>query len=167
MRSGPLAPWQLKGTAMLAFFTGESWLFRILIVVAIGALILGLPAFYRSPGERAMHQMAKLSPPQEHLLGMIAEYQGRFAANKLIILRENGRLHFDDDPKRGEDVDLIIDLYGAFGPTEQKQFEELIESMPPKYLQVLPETRLDGPFVVRITEAGTKYMRETRSSRLK
>ncbi|MBF0105767.1 MAG: hypothetical protein HQM16_10625 [Deltaproteobacteria bacterium] len=38
------------------------------------------------------------------------------------------------------------------------EFENLIHSIPDKYLQRIPEMRLGSPYVVRITEDGVKYI---------
>ena len=100
-----------------------------------------------------------LSPPQERLLGLLAGYQRQFAADKLIIERRSGKLHFDDSPNKGEGISLIRDLYGSEDGTKQAVFERLMESMPPEYVRFLPEMRLDSPFVVSVTGAGLRYLR--------
>ena len=100
-----------------------------------------------------------LSPPQERLLELIASYQKRFAATKLVVGREDGVLHFDDDPNRGTDISLVRDLYGQNDTASATRFEALVESMPPEYLRLLPEMRWDSPFVVAVTDTGQAYLR--------
>jgi hypothetical protein len=100
-----------------------------------------------------------LPPPQEQLLTLLADYQRRFSAHKLIIGRRNGKLHFDGDPRRDEGISLIQDLFGHVGPTNAARFEELMERMPPEYLRFYPETRMDSPFVVSVTEIGLRYLK--------
>jgi hypothetical protein len=97
-----------------------------------------------------------LSPPQQRLLELIAKYQREFTASKLIVGRKNGQLHFDRAPDRGKGINLIRELYGATGAVEANKFEALVESMPPEYLRLLPENRYGSPFVISITEAGSR-----------
>lgn len=103
-----------------------------------------------------------LLPPQERLLELLAEYQKRFAASKLVISRSDGRLHFDDDLKRGTDVSIIQDLYGVVDVRNAGRFEELMQSMPPEYVRLIAEARWDNPFVVSVTEAGIKRLESKR-----
>lgn len=103
---------------------------------------------------------AVLTPPQEQLLALVASYQRQYATNKLIISRKDGRLYFDGDPKKGEDVSLIRDLFGTVDTLKQREFVELIESLPPEYLRSFPEMRWDSPFGVAITELGSRYLRD-------
>jgi hypothetical protein len=93
------------------------------------------------------------------LLGLVAKYQRNYAVNKLIISRKNGRLHFDGDPKKGEEVSLVRELYGSDSADQEAEFEKLIETMPTEYLRFFPEMRWDSPFVVGITDAGQRYLR--------
>jgi len=97
-------------------------------------------------------------PPQERLLGLLADYQRQYAADKLIVGR-NGRLYFDNDQNKGKEVSLLRDLYGSDDLTNQRTFERLVESMPPEYLRLLPEMRWDSPFVISVTEAGLRYLK--------
>jgi hypothetical protein len=102
---------------------------------------------------------AILQPPQEQLLTLLANYQRRFAAHKLVVGRKNGKLHFDRDPKRDEGISLIDDLFGHVDPIDATRFEELMERMPPEYLRFYQETRLDSPFVVSVTNTGLRYLK--------
>jgi hypothetical protein len=101
-----------------------------------------------------------LSPSQERLLMLIADYQQKYAANKLIISRTDGRLFFDGNPDRGKEVSLVRDLYGAIDFSKQKDFVDLMDSMPPEYLRVFLETRYGSPFAVGITDSGSNYIRK-------
>jgi len=100
-----------------------------------------------------------LSPIQERLLELLAGYQRRFGARKLVVSRNGTGLHFDDDPTKGAEVSVVKDLYGSTAPERAREFEELMESLPPEYLRMFPEPRLDGPFVVTVTEKGMQYLR--------
>jgi hypothetical protein len=100
-----------------------------------------------------------LRPDQERLLELLYKYQKQFSASKLVISRTDGTLYFDNDPKRGSDVNLIKELYGKVDASDVKHFEVLMESMPYQYTRVIPETRLDSPFVVNVTDDGIKYLR--------
>jgi hypothetical protein len=99
-----------------------------------------------------------LSPPQQRLLELLAGYQRQFAASKLVIDRARGTLHFDGMPDRGQGISLIQDLYGIVDTRNAGRFEELVESMPPEFVRLLPEARFDNPFVVSITPAGMKRL---------
>ncbi len=101
-----------------------------------------------------------LSPSQERLLILIADYQRKYATNKLIISRTDGRLFFDGDPDKGKEISLVADLYGAADTSKQKEFVDLMDSMPAEYLRVFPEMRWDSPFVVGVTQAGSDYIRK-------
>src|ERR1043166_7951545 len=74
---------------------------------------------------------AILSPLQERLLELLDRYQREFGAAKLIILRGNGKLHFDNEPRKGESVSLVRDLYGSESAGNRIRFEQLMESMTP------------------------------------
>jgi hypothetical protein len=99
-----------------------------------------------------------LSPPQEQLLTLLADYQRRFAANKLIVGRD-GKIYFDDDPKRGDGINLIRDLFGQDGQVNATRFVELMEGIPLEYLRFFPEMRFNSPFVVGVTEYGLRYLK--------
>jgi hypothetical protein len=101
-----------------------------------------------------------LSPSQERLLILRADYQRQYAASKLVVSRKDGRLHFDGDLEKGKDVSLIRDLFGSVDSSKQTEFVGLMESIPPEYLRSFPEMRWGSPFVVGITDSGSRYMRE-------
>ncbi len=103
-----------------------------------------------------------LSPVQERLLELLAEYQKKFATGKLVIIRKNGALHFDNDPDKGAEISLVRDLYGSDESGNAIRFEQLMESMPGEYVRFWGEARLDNPFVVSVTDAGMKYLRSQR-----
>lgn len=103
-----------------------------------------------------------LTPSQERLLEVIAKHQRDFGVNKLVVGRKTGLLHFDDDNTRGDDVNLLRDVFGSENAANGAQFEELVESMPSEYLRLLSETRWDSPFVVNVTETGMSYLRDLR-----
>lgn len=100
-----------------------------------------------------------LSPIQERLLELLVQYQKQFAATKLVISRKTGRLHFDNEPQKAGGVSLVKDLYGSEDPQRASDFEKLMESMPPEYVRLLGEGRLDNPFVASVTGDGMKYLR--------
>jgi hypothetical protein len=132
----------------------------LLVWLAIGAgVLIFVPRTTDHPHPTSPLTSPILSPPQERLLGLIADYQRQFAANKLIIGRTDGRLYFDDSQTKGEGISLVHDLYGSEDATNRASFERLVESMPPEYLRLLPEMRFDSPFVASVTEAGLRYLR--------
>jgi hypothetical protein len=89
------------------------------------------------PGQVRGSPHAALSPAQERLLWVLSEQQRRFAASKLIVNRQTGRLLFDNAPDRGEGTNLINDLYGTCDALHVSRFEALVESMPAEYLRLL------------------------------
>ncbi|MER3423139.1 MAG: hypothetical protein C4293_07815 [Nitrospiraceae bacterium] len=139
--------------------------------IGLGLLLIGIGGFLTYYGQDLLQQppsitqtsgeMPVLSPVQERLLELLADYQKKFTANKLIISRRSGSLHFDDDTKKGSDLSLIKDLYGSTANLSQRatEFEKLMEGMPSEYVRLLGETRFDNPFVVSVTEKGMKYLR--------
>jgi len=103
-----------------------------------------------------------INPPHERLLSLIHKYQVQFGATKLVIAR-SGLLHFDDPEQRERfNINLAAELFeSAVDPTiRSRQFEALMEGMPAEYLRMIPESRLDNPFVVMITEAGIRYLKQ-------
>lgn len=101
-----------------------------------------------------------MTPVQERLLEILAKYQRKFAASKLVVGRKDGKLHFDDDPAKAAGLSVVADLYGSETPARQAEFERLVESMPPEYLRLIPESRWDSPFVVSVTEKGMTHLRK-------
>jgi hypothetical protein len=101
----------------------------------------------------------QMSSMQGKLLFMIAKYQKEYSETKLVINRGQGSLFFDNDQNKGKDVSIIKDLYNTSDPINQKNFEQLMETMPLYYLRFLPEMRLDSPFVISVTEAGFEWLK--------
>lgn len=95
-----------------------------------------------------------LLPAQQRLLELVAGYQKQFAANRLIVARSDGRLHFDGDPSRGSSVSLVAQLFGVVSPHNAGRFEELVQNMPPEFMRVTAEARWGNPFVLSVTDAG-------------
>lgn len=104
-----------------------------------------------------------LSPAQEKLLSIIAAQQRTFATTKLVVGR-NGRLVFDGDRSRGKEVDFVMELYGHNDAAHQSEFAALMESMPVEYVRFFPEMRWNSPFVIAVTDRGTRYIRESAKS---
>ncbi|MGH6889414.1 MAG: hypothetical protein ACREHF_09480 [Rhizomicrobium sp.] len=100
-----------------------------------------------------------VSPAQEKLLSVIAGHQRQFAAKKLIIDRKIGRLYFDEDRERGKGILIIAEMFGENAPDGERRLEELMYSIPTEYLRLLPEGRLGDPYVVAITDAGLRYVK--------
>jgi hypothetical protein len=167
MRGPDYKFWSGIGVALVSLAPNlPDWL-RVILAVLGGVLIFvsatgsAIAAFFHG---RQAHQVAPngqlppLSPAQVRLLELVSHYQRQFAANKLIVHREVGSLHFDDQPSRGDGINLLRDLYGSSGPIDAARFVALVESMPADYLRLLPEMRWDSPFVLSITEAGSNYL---------
>ncbi len=105
-----------------------------------------------------------LSPPQERFLELLSSYQTELGARKLIVDRTNGGLYFDDPQHRKSQLNFIIGIYGSVTPANTALFDELMDSMPPEYVRFFPESRLDSPFVISVTEEGKAYlMKNTKS----
>jgi hypothetical protein len=125
-----------------------------------GALAVFVVVFFYNPANLlAPSPSAALSPQQERVLDLLANYQRKFAANKLIISRTDGTLYLDPAPSGQPTANVVRDLWGAAGPTEAARFEQLIESMPPQYVVLYAEARFGNPFVLRVTDGGMGYLR--------
>lgn len=110
------------------------------------------------PRPTSVQSRPVLLPQQQRLLELLAEYQKRFGANRLVVSRSDGSLHFDDEANRGRDVSLIKDIFGAVTPHNAGRFEELVQSMPSDYVRLVAEARWGNPFVLNITEAGVAHL---------
>jgi hypothetical protein len=106
-----------------------------------------------------VRDLPPISPPQKKLLILISNYQQQFAVHKLIIDRKTGGLWFDNDYQKGDGINLIHDLYESNDPIAQNKFEQLMETIPAKYLRSFQETRWDSPFVVSVTDEGLRYLK--------
>ncbi len=135
-----------------------------LMTAAIGTFMIYYGQdLLRRPRESVAVQaeLPGLAPAQERLLELVAEYQKKFAASKLVVSRKKGTLHFDDEPEKGKDISLLHDLYGVGEENAARvaEFERLMETVPQEYLRLYGEARLDNPFVVSVAEKGMKYLR--------
>ena len=115
-----------------------------------------------TPGAENLSQQAAtptLNSQQERLLRTIHTYQVRFGARKLIVLR-TGQLVFDEPDRKDIKINLAREVLGnAHMPDVMaKEFETLMESIPPEFFRVIPEARFSSPFVVTVTEVGVKYL---------
>ncbi len=142
------------------------WTFVILglVTIAVGTFMIYYGQdLLRRPMQSVpvRAEMLILSPGQERLLELLAKYQKMFAANKLVVSRRKGTLHFDGKPEKGKGISLLHDLYGVDESDESRasEFEKLMESIPLDYLRLYGEARLDNPFVVSVTNKGMKYLR--------
>lgn len=121
----------------------------------------GIVYFNKTPPSigQTIERVPTLLPPQERLLELLVKYQKQFAVSKLIISRTDGTLIFDNDPKRGANINLFTDLYGVIDNKNEERFEELLLSIPNEYVRFIPEMRWDSPFILNVTEAGIKYLK--------
>ena len=104
-----------------------------------------------------------LSPQQEKLLAIVYKYQKQLGLNKLIIAKKEGRLHFDDKEKREKySINIIGEVFDISSDysLRSNEFENLILHMPSNFLKIIPESRLDSPYVVMITEEGIEYIKK-------
>jgi len=141
---------------------GWAFVFLGLLTIAIGSFMLyyGQDLVRNPPKPTQVERRVILAPVQERLLELLVKYQRQFATHKLVVSRVNGGLHFDGEPEKGADINLIQELYGEGDEAARAaQFEELMESMPTEYVRFYGETRLDNPFVVSVTEPGMAYLR--------
>lgn len=107
-------------------------------------------------------QPRELSEQQERLLDILYTHLTRFQARKLVIGR-GGRLYAaEPGHETVVGINLAEQLLSTAGdlPTRGQEFEALMESMPPAYVRMLSETRLDSPFVVTLTDAGIAKAKE-------
>lgn len=99
-----------------------------------------------------------LNPLQQKILSYIYNYQTVGNLPKVIISKDGTIL----DDKQGSDTDknVIRDIMNrdTADKDAQSAFENLLLSIPEKYLKIIPETRWGSPFVVKVTEDGIKYL---------
>jgi hypothetical protein len=103
-----------------------------------------------------------LQPLQEKLLELLYKYQKQFGATKLVVSRDEGRIYIDDKNGQGSTESLINDIYGSITERNAGLFEALVENMPPEYVRLFPENRLDTPFVISITNEGSRYLHQAK-----
>ncbi len=97
----------------------------------------------------------QLSDKQFKLLGEIAKLQARHKENKAIIGKD-GEV-YDDEQRKLLGVNVIKFVFETDTPRiYQTKFEDLVMSIPSRYMYVIPEARFDSPFVLRVTEQGLK-----------
>jgi hypothetical protein len=141
-----------------------SWTLLTLLIICVRALLWQGRSRHRSiprpVAEGGTTEAPILSPSQENLLALLAKYQRQYTTHKLIISGSKGTLHFDGQPERGKDVHLFIEMFGSDSPESSLKFEILMDSMPAAFVTRIPESRLDSPFVVALTEAGLRYLRD-------
>lgn len=103
-------------------------------------------------------KLPTLTPQQEKLLMLVHNYQVQFGARKLII-KTDGLLHFDEPNRKDIKINIADELLGGENSFERaKEFEAIVDGMPPEYLRRIPEMRLGSPFVVTVTEFGIRYL---------
>lgn len=102
---------------------------------------------------------------QELLLGQLTgekltlvieiwKYQKSKNLNKVIITRDG--FIIDDGKNEKSDINLAEKVLGIRGTA--LQFEKLITSIPASFLKMIPETRLDSPYVVTIPEEAREIL---------
>ncbi len=103
-----------------------------------------------------------LSPQAEKLLSLVYKYQRDLGLNKLVIGRK-GNLAFDEEEKRKKyKINFIGELFDIKSDyaSRAKEFENIMLSIPSDFLKTIPETRLDSPYVVSITQEGIAYLKK-------
>jgi hypothetical protein len=140
------------------------------LIIALGLFLIGAGTFLTYYGKSLLEEKPQslilserlLTPSQERLLALLFRYQRDFAASKLIVGRK-GLLFFDDEERRKSiKINLLTDLYGSKDDDDSRlsEFIALMESLPTEFVRFHAEARFDNPFVVGVTEAGVKYLRE-------
>jgi len=102
-----------------------------------------------------------LNPAQEKLLSIISDNQREYAATKLVIGR-NGILYVDKPKEARVERNILAVLFGSQSddPSYVARFNDLMEGMPEAYLRRIPEARFDNPYVVSVTDEGSRYLRK-------
>lgn len=113
------------------------------------------------------NQQQVLTPMATKLLETLYRYQVETGLNKLVIGR-NGEVHFDEQNLQTKyRLNVITDLFSTQTDTSSRirEFEYIMDSIPATYLARIPETRLDNPYVVQVTEEGVRYCLMVRNQR--
>lgn len=104
-----------------------------------------------------------LKPQEEKLLSIVYKYQKDLGLNKLIINRADGSLFFDDVERRKKyEINIIGEVFDITSGFEihASEFENLILDIPREYLRLIPASRWDDPYVLKITEKGIEYIKK-------
>ena len=104
--------------------------------------------------------MPILKVEQERLLKLLLRIQMETGARKLIVIRNSGDIMIDSGGEMNKVRNLSESLWN--GPADSARVAEiaiLFEDFPSIYLERLPESRWNNPFVVKVTEAGIRYIK--------
>jgi hypothetical protein len=138
------------------------------VFISLGILLIGMGSFLGYYGQQLLTEKPPtqierlLTAPQERLLALLFQRQREFASSKIVINR-NGQIHFDDpELAKTNKVNFLADLYRSKEGDYAKasEFTALVESLPTDYVRFHAEARWDNPFVLSVTEAGVKYLRD-------
>ncbi len=113
--------------------------------------------------ERAARLLAE---PERCLLNLIARCQHGHKTDRVVIKRDGTKMSAVYGNGQTVTVPDLVPRAEVFGcaagdASKAEEFERLVEAMPADYLQFLPEQRLGTPFVVRVTDAGFRYLHHT------
>jgi hypothetical protein len=136
------------------------------VFVGLGFLLMGLGGFLGLYGRHLLQNPSAPQAQQSSPLPGLEPLQDKLLEELAHLQKENGALKLVLDRKgylvmRGKKHGILANIYGEEIHTEAREqaFERLVESMPEIYLRRLPETLLDNPFVVTVTQEGMRYLR--------
>ena len=148
-----------------------------ILITIIGIIQIAMGTFLTIYGPSLIHKdqvqetkseskQKLLTPQQLKLLNILYKIQSDTGANKLIISSTDGVVYWDNEKMRAKyKLNIFQEFYSIESDFEGKsgEFENLVHSIPDKYLQRIPEMRVDSPYVARITEDGIKYIQDENS----
>ena len=104
-----------------------------------------------------------LSEPEQRLLRLVASCQQRYSVDKVVLRRDGTSLSAVYGNGQTVPVPGVRPLAETLPEDDadaaDARFEQLVEGMPAEYLETLPAQRLGNPFVLRVTETGSRYLR--------
>lgn len=131
------------------------WIIGVVCGIAIFSYKLGYKSgVSQSSSSKQEITLEQLNDDQISLVREIWKYQKSNKLNKVVISRDG--FIFDDAEKKKTTINLAERVLGNRG--DQFRFERLILSIPVYFLKQIPETRLDGPYVVTISEEAREIL---------
>ncbi len=104
-----------------------------------------------------------LSEPEQRLLRLVASCQQRYSVDKVVLRRDGTSLSAVYGNGQTVPVPGVRPLAETLpedgADAADARFAQLVEGMPAEYLETLPAQRLGNPFVLRVTETGSRYLR--------
>ncbi|MBL7663520.1 MAG: hypothetical protein JNM93_00190 [Bacteriovoracaceae bacterium] len=99
---------------------------------------------------------------EKAILEAIGVIQKKFKLLEVIIIRETGRIHFDNDRLREKEINIYKHSNAhTLDEKNPNELKEVIYRLSPKYISLLPSARMRAPYEVTLTDEGRRYLEST------